>query len=428
MKKIALSALLLAPALFAHSRQPADSLLLIPERAVIVSGDKNKAHDLLAVIYDTSDLHFSDPNAPRFLFFDREGKVALGIGGYLKGTAQYDFSGAIDDGSSFTTFDIPVPYSNALNSQFYANANHSTIFLQMAGRSSRFGYYQMYVQTNFSGGGPGGYGIKVKQAWGSIGNITVGLARSSFVDGSAGTPTIDDQGPAGEMTGKNVLVRYALSFGKGWRVAASIENPSVTLTAGTDRLVEKINPRVPDIPVNIQYSWPSGTRIRFSALLRNIAYRNLLRQRNSLTTGWAFQLSGNIAITPALTIFYQGAYGRGYGSYINDLKDNGFDLVYSPSTLGEMIAPKMANFEVGARFNVSPRLFFAASYSQARVFDLAYLGPSTFRYSQYISATAFFDIIPDLRIGAEYLHGTRTDFSSASGHANRLTALLQYSF
>lgn len=67
--------------------------LMIPKRAVVVSGDETKGGSLMAILYDTSDLHFTDPSAPRFLFLDRQGKVALGIGGYVKGTVQYDFGG-----------------------------------------------------------------------------------------------------------------------------------------------------------------------------------------------------------------------------------------------------------------------------------------------------------------------------------------------
>ena len=35
--------------------------------------------------------------APRFLLTDQQGKFALGIGGYLKTTMEYDFNGIVDD-------------------------------------------------------------------------------------------------------------------------------------------------------------------------------------------------------------------------------------------------------------------------------------------------------------------------------------------
>ena len=202
LKAVVLCITLIAPA--ANALQPKEypDTVMIPERAIVLSGDHTRSGSLMAILYDSSDLHFSEPSAPRFLFLDRQGKVALGIGGYVKGTLQYDFGGSIDDGASFVTYDIPVPQNPAQRNQFYGNANHSTIFLQLVGKSKHFGYYQMYVQTNFSGDGNSGYGLKLKQAYLSVGYVTAGLANSTFVDGSVGTPTIDDQGPAGEISRK----------------------------------------------------------------------------------------------------------------------------------------------------------------------------------------------------------------------------------
>lgn len=400
--------------------------LYIPERAIVVTGNQQKASDLMAVLYNRSDLHYSDPNAPRFLFFDREGKVAFGIGGYAKGTVQYDFDGSINEGSSFTTYDIPVPLNPAQRNAFDGTANHSTIFLQLVGRSSKFGYYQMYIQTNFSGNGPNGYGLKLKQAYVSLGNVTAGLTRSTFVDGSAGTPTIDDEGPAGEATGKNILLRYARTFGKGFRVAASVEVPQTSFT--TNEYVSHISQRVPDIPVNIQYSWDNGnSHIRLSGLLRDLSYRDLVTSKNQFKFGWAAQLSGTWAVTPAFRTYFQGAYGRGYGRYVNDLEGNGFDLIPS-TTPGKMEAPRTMNYELGLQYNVTPALFFAGSYSRATVFGQSHLGPDTYRYGQYLSVSGFYDVVSELRIGIEYLHGNRKDVSGQSGRANRIMGMIQYNF
>ena len=360
LKAVVLCITLIAPA--ANALQPKEypDTVMIPERAIVLSGDHTRSGSLMAILYDSSDLHFSEPSAPRFLFLDRQGKVALGIGGYVKGTLQYDFGGSIDDGASFVTYDIPVPQNPAQRNQFYGNANHSTIFLQLVGKSKHFGYYQMYVQTNFSGDGNSGYGLKLKQAYLSVGYVTAGLANSTFVDGSVGTPTIDDQGPAGEISRKNVLLRYAPRFNDHFSGAIGVEMPSVSYTVNTD--VEKINPRVPDIPLYVQYQWDGGkSHIRLSGLFRDMSYRDIKSGRNHFKPGWAAQLSGKTAAGP-LTFFYQGAYGRGYGAYLNDLGGNGFDLVYS-TTEGKMEAPRTANFELGMRYNAKYTMPCRASSS-----------------------------------------------------------------
>jgi hypothetical protein len=64
---------------------------------VIISKDKNGKEELINVFEETQRPHFHDPRAPRFLLTDQQGKFALGIGGYLKTTMEYDFNGIVDD-------------------------------------------------------------------------------------------------------------------------------------------------------------------------------------------------------------------------------------------------------------------------------------------------------------------------------------------
>lgn len=418
----------LATASSAFALQPKDysAGIRIPERAVIVTGDSARSRHLVAVLYDTEEFHFSDPSAPRFLFLDREGKVALGIGGRLKGTLQYDFGGAIDDGASFIPFDIPVPQNPAQRNQFYGNANHSQIFLQLVGHSKRFGYYQMYIQTEFSNDGSKRYGLKLKQGYLTVGYVTAGLASSTFVDGSVGTPVIDDQGPAGEMCRKNVLLRYAPRFNNHFSGAIAAEMPPMSMTPGEQ--VTKINQRVPDIPLYVQYQYGKAkNHVRVSALLRNLSYRDDAAGKNRFATGWAVQLSGKQNIYGGLTFLYQGAYGAGYGSYLNDLSGNGLDLVPS-ATPGKMHAQRTASFELGLRYNVTPSLMLSGTYSQARILKQGQLPATEYHFGQYIAASAFYSLTSELQIGLEYLRGQRNDFSGESAHANRIMGLVQFSF
>ncbi len=400
--------------------------LYIPQRSITITGEAGKAKDLVAILYNRQNLHFSDPSAPRFLFFDREGKVAMGIGGYVKGTMQYDFGGAIDQGASFVTYDIPVPANPAMRNQFFANANQSTIFLQMIGRSERFGTYEVFVRTNFSGGGPTGYDLKLKMAYLRVGYVTAGLTNSVFVDGEAGTPTIDDQGPAGEMSAKNIQLQYMPKIGP-LTLGVSAEMPSAGYRE--DKLVQEIKQRVPDIPAFIQYGWNGGkSHIRLSGLLRNLSYRDLNAGQNKFATGWAAQVSGLINVIPQLTLFYQGAYGRGYARYINDLADADVDLIPDASAPGKMKAPQMSNFEGGLQINATKNLFFAASYSEAHLYGQQILGPDAYKYGRYLSCTAFYNLGEDLRVGIEYLRGSRHNIDHSDGHANRLIGMIQLTF
>lgn len=65
-----------------------------PARVILLWGETPPNDELMAMFYDTRLLHFQDPRAPRFLLIDRKGRAALGIGGYVKATASYDFGGS----------------------------------------------------------------------------------------------------------------------------------------------------------------------------------------------------------------------------------------------------------------------------------------------------------------------------------------------
>ncbi|MDE6564544.1 MAG: hypothetical protein K2L92_06940 [Muribaculaceae bacterium] len=396
----------------------------IPTRAIIVAGDKSHPdhRNNIALMYSRENLAFEDPAAPRFLFLDKKGEVALGIGGYLKAVGEYDVDGAVDNNDFYTNM-IPVPLNPAQRQRFGATAAHSTIFLKMVTRPTKVGRVIVYMQTNFTGPS---YGLRLKQAYVTVGHVTLGKARSTFADAPAMAPTVDDQGPSGQVTAKNMLVQYMSPSWNGFSFAASAELPDVSFTEGAQSA--SISQRFPDIPAYIQYAWDKGSsHIRFSGIMRQLSYRNLATQSNHFVTGYGVQISAITFFTPDFNFFGHYTYGKGIASYVNDLADLGYDLIPS-SAAGTLKAPGVAGWTAGLQYNFSPKLFATASYSRAQLYDTAGMSADTYRYAQYIAANVFYNLWGDLRIGAEYLHGTRKNISGISGKANRFEAMLQYSF
>lgn len=398
----------------------------IPGRAVVLSGNASHPDHIgnVSMLYSRENLAFEDPSAPRFLFLDKKGKVALGIGGYLKGVAMYDFDGAVDNNGFFTN-EIPVPANPELRQRFGATANHSTIFLKLVTCPTKLGRITVYIQTNFSGNG-GNYGLVLKQAYVSVGHITAGKARSTFADGPAMAPTVDDQGPSGQVTAKNMMIQYASPSYRGFSWAISAELPSASYTTGT--LSKSIAQRVPDIPAYLQYAWDKGqSHIRLSGILRNLSYRNLANNKNKIATGWGVQLSAISNIVGGLKFFGHFTYGKGIGSYVNDLDGLGYDLIPTGDR-GKLKTPGAIGLTAGLQYDFTKNFFVSASYSRAQLYNTSGMAADTYRYGQYIAANAFYNVISDLRVGLEYIHGTRKDLSGLSGKANRLEAMVQYSF
>ncbi|MDE5662398.1 MAG: hypothetical protein K2I04_07235, partial [Muribaculaceae bacterium] len=167
--------------------------------------------------------------------------------------------------------------------------------------------------------------------------------------------------------------------------------------------------------------------VRRSGIFRRLSYRDLQSQANHFGTGWGVQLSTVTDIYGGLKFFGHYTYGRGISSYINDLDGGGFDLIPEGSG-GKLKAPGAAGLTAGLQYNFSDRFFMTGSYSRAQLYDTAGMSADTYRYGQYITANAFYNVWGDLRLGLEYIHGTRKDISGQSGKANRVEAMVQYSF
>ena len=395
--------------------------------SVIVT-DKPQTTDkkVIKAMYEANGKHFQDPRAPRFLFMDRKGKVALGIGGYVKGTVSVDMDG-ISDNLDFVTADIPAPKQPDMRNQFLMDASTSRLFLKLVGANTAIGNFTAYVETDFRSKNGHQYDLRLRQAYIRLGNLLFGRARSTFADGAAGPPTIDFEGPSGSVSKKNTMIQYKQQIDKNWSFAASIESPSERYTVKKEQS-EAIKQRMPDIPAYLQYQWDEGkSHIRLSGLFRALSYRNLVTAENKYAIGWAAQLSGMVAFTPRITFYYQAAYGKGYADYLNDLGGSGYDLIPDGDG-GKLTAPYALGIVGGLQYNICKNFFVSASYSQCRLYDQASLDGSAYKYGDYVVANAFYSPFSNCQVGVEFLYGNRHNHDHTSGNAHRLNAMIQYNF
>lgn len=406
----------------------AQSILPDTIRPSVIFTDESYPSDneTIKAIYEANGLHFQDPRAPRFLFLDRKGRVALGIGGYVKGTVSVDMDG-IANNLDFVTADIPVPKRPDMRNQFQMDASTSRIFLKLVGKRTPVGDFTVYLESDFRGQDVGSYDMRLRQAYIQLGKIRAGKAWSTFCDPAAAPPTIDFEGPSGTVCARNVMIQYNQKLNKYWSFAAAIEAPSATYTTIPNES-ESIKQRIPDIPVYLQYEWGEGqSHIRLSGLLRALSYRNLITSQNRYAIGWAAQLSGMVTASPQITFYYQAAYGRGYADYLNDLGGVGYDLIPNEEK-GKLTAPYALGVVGGVQYNICKDFFVSASYSQCRMYDQKSISSSAYKYGQYVVANAFYTPFNNCQVGIEYLYGNRHNCDHASGSAHRLNAMIQYNF
>lgn len=430
MKKVFLSTTLVVASCLAGMAQVVYNDTIHHRSAVVVSTEQNNAennaYEIMKAMYEANGRHFQDPRAPRFLFLDRKGRVALGIGGYVKGTMSVDMGG-IANSPDFITAAIPTPPQPDMRNQFRMDASTSRLFFKLVGRNNVVDEFTVYIESDFRGTSAGFYGMRLRQAYIQLWRFRVGRTWSTFCDVIAAPPTIDFQGPSGSVLAMNTVLQYTQPMGKNWEMVMAVETPSATYTT-LPHYCDAISQRVPDIPSYIQFKWDNGqSHIRLSNLLRMLSYRNLVSDKNQFTICWATQLSSVIRASQHFTLYLQGAYGRGYGDYLNDLSGYGYDLIPGEHN-GTMVAPYALGLVGGVQYTIRPGLFVSAAYSQCRLYDEPSLSATAYRYAQYVVANAFYSPFPNCQIGIEYLYGNRHNYNNISGSAHRINTMIQYNF
>lgn len=423
-----MAALLLGMGIFPICAQAQKNVIIEDEEPnSIMFVSLNKAGDeIVRIMNDREQSRFHDPKAPRFLLTDQKGKFALGIGGYVRATAEYDFGGIVDDVDFFPAL-IPQPgKGNFAKNQFQMDITTSTLFLKLVGHTKHLGDFVVYTAGNFRGDGNT---FQLQNAYAQFLGFTIGYNYGSFMDLAALPPTIDFAGPNGSSFYRATQLSYMYKGLKNWKFGASVEMPSVDGTTNNDLSIN--TQRMPDFGVTAQYNWNSNGHIKLAGIVRSMTYSSNVYDKAFSTTGYGLQASTTFNVTKKWQIYGQMNYGKGIGQFLTDLSNLNVDLVPDPDHAGKMQALPMLGWYAGLQYNITPNIFLSGTYSLSRLYSengYPSENPEMYRKGQYFVANAFWNVSSNLQVGVEYLRGWRTDFNSDTRHANRLNALVQYSF
>lgn len=395
-----------------------------PGTVVIVARDQ-AGDEFVKIMRNTQIPRFQEPKAPRFLLLDSKGRFALGIGGYVKTAAEYDFGGISDDVDFYPSL-IPNKGQTYVRNQFQIDATTSTIFLKLVGRTKNLGEFIVYTAGDFRGGDKA---FALRNAYISFLGFTAGYDYGSFLDLAAMPPTIDFAGPNGMTIYHATQVRYEHTFPGGFQFGIGVEMPVVD--GITNQHVQISNQRMPNFPAYIQYGWNRSSHLRLAGIVRNMTYDNLVAHKAESKAGWGVLAATTFNIGSRLNVFAEGVYGRGISQFLNDLSNLDVDIVPNPDEQGRMQVLPMMGWYAGLQYNFSPKVFISSTYSQSRLYsenNFPQTPSDRYRYGQYLVANIFYNVTSNLQLGAEYLRGWRTDFNREKRHANRINLSAQYNF
>ena len=406
-----------------------DHKLMESHKIVSVGGEMTASQDsirrMVELFYFDQFRHFQDPLAPYFMLMSKDAKVAMGIGGAVRMRAWGDFAGSVPV-NGFIPYVIPVPKSPEHRSRVGGTPGGSALFFRIIGRNPVIGDITAYVQADFSGADNS---FKLKKAYATIHDWTVGYASTTFSDTQAETPMIDGGGQNGKCSRSSMLVRWMHDFGKTrkWTVAASVELPNSHVDADGVQ-TKRLDESRPDFAAFAQYNLPHNGHVRVSGIVRGFHYRDLVTERNRSITGWGVQLSGAVWAMPRWGFFYSLSGGKGYSSYTADMSVGAYDLVAKGDTPGQLYAPETRAAILGTRFNFSSKVYSCVALGEVRYCPDYEVAATDYRRGRLCAVNVFWEPTTRLQAGVEMLMGQRQNFNRESASAHRVDVLFQFSF
>lgn len=385
--------------------------------------------------------------APSFVLKTANNSFVMTIGGEINPILGWDIGNNLykQDGAgiSFVTSAIPVPATKGHKGDYYINPINGFVDLQVVGLAGTPNQITGYVKAGTNGVTSN---LMLQRAYITFRNFTAGMKLTLFQDGYAcQPPTIDPEGPSGCVSAVAYEIGYTSKSYNGFRFAAAVDMPTYYTSKGYYRghdypafdgeqvLNDKAEEMVPDIPAWVEYSWSQWNRVRVSGILRHYAYRDLVADKRRGIMGWGVMLSGNIQPVKPIILYYQLAYGRGIGAYLQDIAGKPISFVPDDAAPGKMKASPMMGVNFGISYNVTPKLQLNAMISESRIWDVEDYCNSlpedeNYKYAIYGAVNCFYNITPYLQWGIEYLYGKRQTWNIGGAHDNRIQTQLAFTF
>lgn len=388
---------------------------------------------------------------PKFVVKTSNNKFLLTIGGQINPILGYDIGNNLYSqpgaGPSFVTSQIPVPAVKGHKGDFYINPLNGAVDMQVVGLAGTPNEISGYVKIGTNGITNT---IVLQRAYVTYRNFTAGMKLTLLQDDYAcQPPTIDPEGPSGEVSNVAYEISYKSPSYNGFRYAVGLDMPTFYSSNGyyrgkdfptfDDKLVAQpygnAENLIPDVPAWAEYTFSPNNRIRVSGILRNFAYRDLIADKTRHKLGWGAMISGNVSPDSKWIIYYQVAYGQGIGNYIQDIAGHPYSFYPNDEKPGRMSAAPMLGANIGVSYNPTSKLQFNAMFSEARIWKVgdyanALSADQNYKYALYGAVNCFYNINPWLQWGVEYLWGHRQTWNSTLGGAddNRIQTQISFTF
>ncbi|MBS1246387.1 MAG: hypothetical protein H6R47_586 [Proteobacteria bacterium] len=273
-----------------------------------------------------------------------EDKARVEIYGFAQMDAIYDFN-RVDPAWNATLRPSRIPVNCPGDAG--CGEDGETIF---SVRQSRLGFNGFIptqlgeLKTKFEfdmfGTGPdaGKTTIRLRHAYGELGEFLAGQTNSLFMDGDVFPNTIDYWGPTGMIFFRNIQMRWTFMKQGGTKAAVALEGPGTAVDAGQTAVIDpSLNVtswnKYPDLTGQYRMDTSWG-HFQVAGILRYLGYQSTVSTVSGHETGYGVNVSGTFKTVGKDKVLAQIAYGNGISNYFND---GGNDLAPSGTGAAEAL-------------------------------------------------------------------------------------------
>jgi len=262
--------------------------------------------------------------------------------------------------------------------------------------------------------------IRLRHAYGELGQIGAGQYWSPFMDIDVFPNSVEYWGPPGMAFFRNVQVRWMPIKGDT-RLTFALERPGASADAA-DPYVERIELEgvqfrfpYPDASGEFRYGAPWGY-VELAGLLRRIEWDDPDTSDNDLSDGvfgWGFNLSSNVKLGGDNVLKLSALYGEGIQNYMNDATA---DIGVEPNPgdaeqplLG--VAMPIVGLVAFVDWYWTEKWMSSAGYSMIWIDNASGQDPTDLEWGHYALGNLFYKPVPDFMVGGEFQWGRRENWN-----------------
>ncbi len=385
-------------------RQAAMMQMSQPDLTGVQGVDANRFAGSFASRPGRYDIGLDLYSAPEFegglIVFGRD--VAMKFGGYVKADFIYDFN-PIDSTDSFDTSSIPVGAPDRTN--FRAHARQTRMSFDTRWKADGR-VVQVFVEGDFFSDDNQ---FRLRHAYGEVGSLLVGRTWTTFTDVAAAPATLDFEGSVSNVNRRQAQARWTRPIIRDFlTLALAIEDTRFIIVPPPSLPGEARSPS-PDLIARLRLERDWG-KFQFAYLYRAGAFQPT---GGEVLTGnaWGVNFSGVILLAESTKAYYQILFGEGIGSY-RSLPD-----AAPASATTDQVLP-LFGWMVGVTHNWNDRLSSNFTYAENSLDNAPLQSPDDISETSYLAANLIWSPAERVKVGVEYLYGTRenVDLTSAAAH------------